>query len=275
VASQRYLAERWDWHVATVNRFFARLEAEQMVQRRNVGKYSVIYVVNFAEHQPHANGRANGSANGRANGACNKTNKDITKKDTNKETIGRDATAPPKEPGKKTKRNLIFEDHHLNVAQRLAKRFQEHNPRFAPPKKLDAWANEVRLMFDRHGEPDVMAVFGYIFGRDDDFWRRTKASPAGIEKSWNTITAQMESDQWAPAKTAEEVPPWIDRASNPPVISGAYIESIVKKSYGDWHLKCLSQEYLSFEQWSEMTGEQYTTKNFSEWLEQHRTARPV
>lgn len=50
-ASERYLAQKWQWHASKVRRFLARLQAAEMVEAHSTREYTVITLCNYDLYQ--------------------------------------------------------------------------------------------------------------------------------------------------------------------------------------------------------------------------------
>ena len=97
------------------------------------------------------------------------------------------------EPGRKA----VFTDGDMALAELLARRIAENNPRARSPtaSQLRSWANEVRLMRERDGHSldEIREVLEW--SQRDPFWRVNVLSMGSLRKQWNRLTARMENRQ--------------------------------------------------------------------------------
>ena len=68
--SQLTLSERWGWSRGKVKRYLNLLETEKMIQQKNLGKYTIINILNYEKFQ---NDTTNDATNNTTNDATNNT----------------------------------------------------------------------------------------------------------------------------------------------------------------------------------------------------------
>jgi hypothetical protein len=130
--------------------------------------------------------------------------------DGTNETNGTEHTCPVTEPaapadptpGKKARASYRFDDTDMKAARWFQAEVKRGNPmaRMVDRANIESWANDIRLLREKHDITwdDLAKVMA--FALLDDFWGAVVQSPANVKKNWDKITAKM--GRPAPLKNA-------------------------------------------------------------------------
>jgi len=110
---------------------------------------------------------------------CNATDKEL---DKDKE---RDISSGQK---------LKFTDEQMSLAVLLLNRILENKPNYNSPKKLDSWANEIRLMIERDNRTIQQIETVINWCSKDIFWKTIILSAANIRKNFDKLEGKMQQE---------------------------------------------------------------------------------
>lgn len=96
----------------------------------------------------------------------------------------------------KPRSNYKFEQHHMQLAELLAKKIKENNPNAKEPN-YDSWANTFRLMMERPTEKregkEIQDII--IWSQQDSFWYKNILSADKIRKQYDRLLLQMKDEK--------------------------------------------------------------------------------
>lgn len=108
----------------------------------------------------------------------------------NKGTIkDKELSSPP--PSGERGKGCKFSQAHLAVAQLLRNKITARKPDFKFTAKLEAWANDVRLMVERDGRSIERIKAVIIWAQADGFWRDNILSVAKLREQFDKLELRM------------------------------------------------------------------------------------
>lgn len=92
---------------------------------------------------------------------------------------------------KDKEKRYIFSSSQMLLAEKLRSLILRNNPKARVPKKLDSWANEIRLMVNRddRSEDSISSVIEW--SQNNDFWRANILSAKKLREKYDTLYLQM------------------------------------------------------------------------------------